>query len=233
MHLSCICAVPFTPKKSENAYIIVAGFARAIQVIAKPWIARLPMDANKTQNIKALMTMLKVLVVEDEPYSRKVVRTLLQAIGITKIFEAKDGASGLLASAVHSPDVVLLDWEMPGMNGAEFMRRVRSPTTFMHPAVPVIMLTGHSEKSRVVEAVNLGVHEFLVKPVSSTALLTRIVGVLAQPRPMIQRGSYYGPEPRKLSTYKPAFDQSIGRADIDTGVDRSPSPAPNAMIFVD
>jgi two-component system, chemotaxis family, chemotaxis protein CheY len=191
------------------------------------------MSANKTQDIKTLMTMLKVLVVEDEPYSRKVVRTLLSAIGITKIFEAKDGASGLDAIQAHNPDVVLLDWEMPGMNGAEFMRQVRSPTTFMYPAVPIIMLTGHGEKSRVMEAVNLGVHEFLVKPVSSTALLTRIVGVLAQPRPMIQRGNYYGPEPRKFSTYKPDFDQGIGTHDTHPAPDGSPSPVPNAMIFVD
>ena len=191
------------------------------------------MDANKSQNIKTLMSMLKVLIVEDEHYSRKVVKTLLTAIGITKIYEAKDGASGLEAIQVHNPDVVLLDWEMPGMNGAEFMRRVRSPTTFIHPAVPVIMLTGHSEKSRVMEAVNLGVHEFLLKPVSSTALLTRIVGVLATPRPMIQRGNYYGPEPRKYSTYKPEFDQGIGRHDADPATNGSPSDAPDTMIFVD
>ncbi|MBX9773914.1 MAG: response regulator [Xanthobacteraceae bacterium] len=191
------------------------------------------MGASKTQDIKTLMAMLKVLIVEDEPYSRKVVRTLLQAIGVTKIFEAKDGASGLQAIGAYRPDVVLLDWEMPGMNGAEFMRHVRSPSTFMYPAVPVIMLTGHSEKSRVMEAVNLGVHEFLVKPVSSTALLTRIVGVLAQPRPMIQRGAYYGPEPRKLSTYKPEFDQGISLPEVGAANDRSPSQLPDRMIFVD
>ena len=190
------------------------------------------MDPNKIQNLKTLMGLLKVLIVEDEHYSRKVVRTLLTAIGVEKIYEAKDGASGLEAIRAHNPGIVLLDWEMPGMNGAEFMRRVRSPTTFMYPALPIIMLTGHSEKSRVMEAVNLGVHEFLVKPVSSTALLTRIVGVLTQPRPMIQRGNYYGPEPRRYSTYKPDFDRGIGRHDFETENERSPSDAPDRMIFV-
>ncbi len=77
------------------------------------------MDAEKTQNIKMLMGLIKVLTVEDEPYSRKVVRTLLNATGVEKIFEAKDGASGLEAIQTHNPDIVLLDWEMPGMNGAE------------------------------------------------------------------------------------------------------------------
>jgi DNA-binding response OmpR family regulator len=98
---------------------------------------------------------------------------------------------------------VLLDWDMPNVDGAEFMRTVRSPATFPHPNVPVIMLTAHSEKSRVVQAVQLGVHEYLVKPVSSQALLARIVVVLAKPRPIVQIGKYYGPEPRKISTYKP------------------------------
>lgn len=195
-------------------------------------IAWLPMDADKTQSIKTLMGLIKVLVVEDEHYSRKVVRTLLTAIGVNIIYEANDGASGLEAIQAHNPDIVLLDWDMPDMNGAEFMRRVRAPATFKYPAVPIIMLTGHGEKSRVMEAVNLGVHEFLLKPVSSTALLTRIVGVITMPRPMIQRGDYYGPEPRKFSTYKPDFDQAIGRADADAATDRSPSQTSNFMIFV-
>ena len=105
----------------------------------------------------------------------------------------------------------------------------------MYPNVPIIMLTGHGEKSRVMEAVNLGVHEFLLKPVSSTALLTRILGVVTMPRPMVRRGNYYGPEPRKLSTYKPdgrSCRVGPGRHRRWT-VDRSPSPSPNLMIFVD
>jgi DNA-binding NarL/FixJ family response regulator len=68
------------------------------------------------------------------------------------------------------------------------------------------MLTGHGERSRVREAVRLGVHEFLLKPVSSKALLTRIMSVLTKPRAMVKRGDFYGPEPRKLSSYKPEAD---------------------------
>jgi len=162
-----------------------------------------PMDANAPE-IKALMGRIKVLIVEDDYYSRKVVRTLLNAIGVDKIHEAGDGESGLEAIELHNPDMVLLDWEMPGMDGAQFMRRVRSPATFAHPAVPIIMLTGHGETSRVREAVNLGVHEFLLKPVSTAGLLARMVNVLTRPRPIIQRGNYYGPEPRRAC--RPGLD---------------------------
>jgi len=77
---------------------------------------------------------------------------------------------------------------------------VRSPESFPYPDVPIIMLTGHGERSRVVEAVKLGINEFLLKPVSSKALQDRMVAVLTNPRQMMQSGNYYGPAPRKLTT---------------------------------
>ena len=66
--------------------------------------------------------------------------------------------------------------------------------------VPIIMLSGHGERWRVVEAVRLGVHEYLIKPVSAKALYDRLVSIMMQPRPVVQLGDYYGPEPRKLIT---------------------------------
>ena len=57
----------------------------------------------------------------------------------------------------------------------------------------------HGERSRVIEAVKIGVNEFLLKPVSSKALFDRIKAVVMTPRPVIQHGSYYGPAPRKLA----------------------------------
>jgi CheY-like chemotaxis protein len=181
------------------------------------------------------------LIVDDEYYTRKVIRTLLLAMGCTKIHEANDGASGLEAIRMIEPDVVLLDWEMPGVDGPEFVRRVRSPGTFPLPNVPIIMLTGHGERSRVLEAVRLGVHEFLLKPVSSNSLQSRIVSVLTKPRPMVKQGDYYGPEPRKLATYKseadsyglapevPALAADIRKPDVTQPVDHRPEH----MIFVD
>ncbi len=67
---------------------------------------------------------------------------------------------------------MILDWNMPDINGAEFMRIVRSPLTFPLPAVPIIMLTGQVERETVVEAVRLGVNEFLCKPVSAKTIVS-------------------------------------------------------------
>ena len=190
------------------------------------------MDAL-TENVKTMMGRIKVLIVDDEYYTRKVIRTLLLAMGCTKLHEATDGASGLDAIRALGPDIVLLDWEMPGIDGAAFVRRVRSPGTFPLPHVPIIMLTGHGERSRVLEAVRLGVHEFLLKPVSSAALQARMLSVLTKPRSMVKRGDYYGPEPRKLASYKPEADSYKPEAetyklDVAPAVD----PSPSYMIFV-
>jgi two-component system, chemotaxis family, chemotaxis protein CheY len=190
------------------------------------------MDAL-TENVKAMMGRIKILIVDDEYYTRKVIRTLLLAMGCTKIHEATDGASGLDAIRALGPDIVLLDWEMPGIDGAEFVHRVRSPGTFPLPHVPIIMLTGHGERSRVLEAVRLGVHEFLLKPVSSASLQARMLSVLTKPRSMVKRGNYYGPEPRKLATYKPEADSYKPAADTYK-LDVAPAvdPSPSYMIFV-
>ena len=143
---------------------------------------------------------LTILVVDDSQYMRKVIRTLLVNCGVKDIYEAGDGITALDTIRTVGPDVVVLDWEMPLLSGAELVRIVRSPGVFPMPDVPIIMLSGHGERWRVVEAVKLGVNEYLVKPVSAKAIYDRLVSIVIQPRPVVQLGDYYGPEPRKLMT---------------------------------
>jgi CheY-like chemotaxis protein len=149
--------------------------------------------------IAARIAATKVLVVDDEHYMRKVVRALLMSIGVRTVFEAPDGPSGLDMIRTNQPDVVIVDWQMPGLDGAGFVRMVRSPETFPYPDIPIIMLTGHGERSRVIEAIQVGVNEFLLKPVSSKALHTRLISVLTNPRRVVKAGGYYGPVPRNLA----------------------------------
>jgi two-component system, chemotaxis family, chemotaxis protein CheY len=93
---------------------------------------------------------------------------------------------------------VIVDWEMPNIDGAQFVRMVRSPGTFPVPDVPIIMLSGHGDRWRVVEAARIGAHEYLLKPVSIQALHDRIVAIISQPRPTVRLDGYYGPLPRRL-----------------------------------
>jgi CheY-like chemotaxis protein len=168
-----------------------------------------PIDPKLASAIEEKIRTLKVLVVDDEHYSRKVIHTLLVAIGVKEIIEASDGVKGLEALRTHAPDLVIVDWEMPGLNGTDFTRVVRSPGSFPYPDVPIVMLTGHAERSLVMAAVKVGVDEYLLKPVSSQGLRARIVSVLTKPRNIVQKKDYYGPEPRKLSSYKPEKDSGF------------------------
>lgn len=152
------------------------------------------------KEIADLIQSLWVLVVDDNQYTRKMIRNLLVNCGVKDIYEAADGINALDAIRTVAPDVVILDWEMPLLSGAELVRIVRSPGVFPTPDVPIIMLSGHGERWRIVEAVRLGVNEFLIKPVSAKAIYDRLVAIMTQPRPIVQLGDYYGPEPRKLLT---------------------------------
>ena len=100
------------------------------------------------------MQSLAVLVVDDNQYMRKVVRNILRQYRRQERPRGAPTASpGLEAIRMFAPDLVILDWEMPLLNGAELVRIVRSPGVFPVPDVPIIMLTGHGERWRVIEAV--------------------------------------------------------------------------------
>ncbi len=156
------------------------------------------MSSWNSKDIDALVKTTRVLVVDDDHYMRKLLRSLLLSNGIKEIHEAVTGSAGLDAICAFNPDVVLLSWDMPENGGAEFMSRVRSPETFPVPHVPVVMLTSNHSRETVMLAVRAGVNEFLCKPVSAKALYERILSVRAKPRPMVRKGDYYGPEPRKM-----------------------------------
>ncbi len=164
-----------------------------------------------TIDIAALLAATKVLVVDDEHYMRKVVRALLMSVGIRTVYEAPNGPAGLDMIRNNQPDVVIVDWQMPGLDGAGFVRMVRSPDTFPYPDIPIIMLTGHGERSRVVEAIQIGVNEFLLKPVSSKALYNRLVTVLTKPRRIVKSGDYYGPVPRNLALMNEDNDRAMAQ----------------------
>jgi two-component system chemotaxis response regulator CheY len=122
----------------------------------------------------------KVLVVDDEYRVRKVIQGLLLGLNCTKIHEARNGAEALEHIVVLAPDVILLDWTLPDMSGPEFLRRLHSSLPADISTAPAIMLVERDQRACVLEAVRFGVHEFLLKPVSITALRERLASVLAK-----------------------------------------------------
>lgn len=140
---------------------------------------------------------LVILIADSNAYTRKLTRMMLMNLGARSIYEAGDGVAALDAIRNVSPDVMIIDWTMPVLTGSDVMRIIRSPGVFPKPNLPIIMLTDLGIRSRVNDAVRLGVHEFLLKPVSPKTLRQRLLGILLHPRPMIHDGQNYVPLPRR------------------------------------
>ena len=88
-------------------------------------------------------------------------------------------------------------WGMLICASMELTQMIRQPGANNNPYVPIIMLTGHSEKKRVIAARDAGVTEFLAKPISAKGLYQRVLNVVANPRPFIRTRSYFGPDRRR------------------------------------
>jgi two-component system chemotaxis response regulator CheY len=158
---------------------------------------------------------LRFLIVDDNVHMRRIVRTLLHAFGTRLVHEAEDGATGLEAFAQFTPDIVLLDWSMPMLDGLKFAQMIRQPGG-ENCFVPIIMLTGHSERAQVTAARDAGITEFMVKPISPDALYRRIVNVIANPRPFIKTNTYFGPDRRRnvAPSYKGLERRKGSKADM-------------------
>lgn len=140
---------------------------------------------------------LHILLVEDNQYMRTIVREILKGAGITKVREAHDGADAFEILQQFPADIAIVDFNMTPMDGIDFTRLLRKSSDMTTAMMPVIMITGHSERSRVEEARDAGVTEFVVKPMTAAALLHRINTVVMNPRPYIKTTKFIGPERRR------------------------------------
>jgi two-component system KDP operon response regulator KdpE len=113
-----------------------------------------------------------ILVVDDEPQIRRVMRTTLTAEGYT-ITEARDGTEALERVREIKPDLILLDMNMPGLDGLQTCREIRSDSQ-----VPIIMLTVRSEEKDKVRALDAGADDYVVKPFGIEELLARVRALL-------------------------------------------------------
>ena len=137
---------------------------------------------------------LTFLVVDDNRFVRSLIMNALRSFGIYQFKEAADGADALKILRDHTVDFVLTDNEMDPITGIELTRIIRSGENgIADRTLPVIMITGFSEQHRIHEAINAGVHEILVKPISADILFKRIAQTIRDPRPFIIAENYIGP----------------------------------------
>ncbi|HVP13276.1 MAG TPA: response regulator [Phycisphaerae bacterium] len=119
---------------------------------------------------------MKILLVDDSRTIRNIQKNTLKTLGHEDVIEAADGFEALACIAKDRPELMLVDWNMPNMDGITLIRKVRETDK----ALPIIMVTTEAEKSRVLEAVKAGVNNYVVKPFTADTLAEKINQTMAK-----------------------------------------------------
>jgi two-component system chemotaxis response regulator CheY len=119
---------------------------------------------------------MRILLVDDSKTMRNIQKAVLAQLGHTDVLEACDGQDALSKAGAFKPDLMLVDWNMPQMDGLTFIKHYRQT----NKVTPIIMVTTEAEKSRVIEAIKAGVNNYVVKPFTPDLLSQRIGETLAK-----------------------------------------------------
>jgi two-component system, chemotaxis family, chemotaxis protein CheY len=142
---------------------------------------------------------LRMLIVDDNTNMRRILRTLLVGLGARTILEADDGVAALELFRDHLPDIVITDWVMPVLDGLDLVRILRNEKESPNPFVPIIVVTAYTDRTRVLQARDAGVTEFIAKPLSAKVLHDRISSVVLRPREFVRTKTFFGPDRRRFA----------------------------------
>ena len=167
---------------------------------------------------------LKVFIVDDNEHMRILLRTILRAMGVHQLSEFPDGEAVLAHLGAVHPDFILTDLSMAPMDGLTLAKTVRQLPDENARVVPIIMITGHTERRRIEAARDAGVNEILAKPITTQGLYHRIEQIIYKPRVFVRAPNYFGPDRRrsKKADYAGPFrresdqDES-NQVDVDAG----------------
>ena len=119
---------------------------------------------------------MKILLVDDSRTIRNIQKNVLTQLGYTDMIEANDGVEAMQLLSQNQVDLVLVDWNMPNMDGITLVRKIRET----NKQLPLVMVTTEAEKSRVLEAIKAGVNNYVVKPFTAETLGEKITATLAK-----------------------------------------------------
>lgn len=111
---------------------------------------------------------MRILVVDDFPTMRRIVRSLLKELGFTNVEEAEDGQEGLSRLREGGYDFVVSDWNMPNLDGLEMLKIIRADDSLK--ALPVLMVTAEAKKENIIAAAQAGANGYVVKPFTAATL---------------------------------------------------------------
>lgn len=119
---------------------------------------------------------MRIMLIDDSKTMRNIQKSVLTQLGYTELEEACDGVDALSKVGAFNPGLILVDWNMPNMDGLTFVKTFRQ----QDKTTPLIMVTTEAEKSRVIEAIKAGVNNYVVKPFTPDLLSQRINETLSK-----------------------------------------------------
>lgn len=146
------------------------------------------------------LSMLKIMVVDDNAYMCDIVRRLLNSMQIKDVLIARDAETALTMMRTTLPDVLIVDLEMGRVDGLAFVRQLRSSERTAEKEIKILLLTAHTEVDKVMAARDSGVHDVLAKPISFKTLYDRLQSVVIDDRPFVEVEHYTGPCRRRKPT---------------------------------
>jgi len=135
------------------------------------------------------------LIAEKHPAMRTIIREVLHKFGVRNIYETSTPEEAFQMFCGVNPDIVSIDWG-PDFDGVSLLDKIRQDPASPNQTVPVIMVTAYTEKSKVYEARDTGMTEFLAQPVSAKSIYERICKIIDNPREFIRTETYTGPDRR-------------------------------------
>lgn len=138
-----------------------------------------------------------VLIIDDMEPVVKLLEKTMRFLGFRNIDIAYNGTDGFDLFCQKNHDLVLTDWAMPGLNGIELTKKIRTSPLSPNNFVPIIFVSGFCTQSHVTKARDAGANEFLVKPFTATDLYERIEQLIERPRDFVKTPVFFGPDRRR------------------------------------
>lgn len=162
------------------------------------------------------LSRLRFLIVDDNTHAVNLLKAMLRGFGATQLHDAQTIEDAKRRMIATPCDIVILDYMLGSEEGVAFARWLRTDPASPAPYTPIILVTGHADRPRIMAARDAGVNEFCVKPITPADLIKRIGWVVEKPRPFVRSADYFGPDRRRKDD--PNYSGPERRAD------RKPKP---------
>lgn len=165
------------------------------------------------QNSIVNLSRANVVVIDDNAYSQKLLVQMLMGFGVRSHVEFADVEAAKEHMQSYPVDLIIVDCDMPGTDGYDFVRWLRGSKIEANAYAPVVMMAGHTKISKVKKARDCGANFIVARPLAPSVLLDRIVWIARDPRPYLETSDYIGPD-RRFREGEPPAGVEERRADV-------------------